>query len=76
MNGMTQRRRLPASASERAQARAIAHHLTTNLSAGEREPPPLVTLACVSAHFLGVSLGTALTSCVFRELLLEPMGHA
>jgi hypothetical protein len=76
MNGMTQRRRLPASAAERAQARAIAHYLTANLSAGEREPPLLATLACVSAHFPGVSLRTALTGRVFRELLLEPMGHA
>jgi hypothetical protein len=75
MNGMTQHRRLPASPAERAQARAIAHYLIANLSAGGREPL-LVTLACVSAHFPGVSLRTALTGCVFRELLLEPMGHA
>jgi len=63
-----------ATAAERAEARAIAYYLTDN-RALEREPL-VVVLACVSANFPDVSLRTALTGCVFRELLLEPMGHA
>jgi hypothetical protein len=65
-------RRPPASPAEREQARAIARYLIDNLPAAKRESL-FVTLTCVSAHFPGVSLRTALTGCVFRELL-EPEG--